>query len=509
MGVGLPAAGRVHRGSLEHSQGVIDIGSNTVRLVIYSGEGRAPIPIFNERVACGLGHSLACSDRIDDSTLQGALDVLGRWEKLIRRMSLTGVWAVATAAVRESRNAQEFIGRASKALGGVPIEVISGDEEARRSALGVVFAIPDASGVVADLGGGSLELSQVASGDIRRTASLPLGALHVANRSGGDPKRAAKFIGEQLRQVEWLESSCAGRPLYVVGGLWRNLLSIHMEDAKHPLDVLHHYRIAADEARMLSKRIRELDAEQLKAYKHVSPDRVKHLLTGAQLLRKIAGIAEAEEVVVSGYGLREGMLYDALSEEMRVQDPLLEGAFDMCRRFRSSPDYGEEVAKWSACLLDAAAPDMMPGLKRLHLAACLLSEIVFHVHSDHRADVILQEILYSHLCGIDHPGRAFLAHAVSHRHNGTIDSVLANETARLLTREQLRTAIAIGKSLRLAHTIGAGVVGIVGRTRLVRNGDFLELRFPSELEGVRGQMVRKCLNALAQCLGLEARVYPD
>ncbi len=495
-------------GHSKHSLGVLDIGSNTIRFVVYSGEGRAAVPMFSERFACGLGRSLARSREMDPDAVVETLKVLNRWGNLARKMSLTGVHAVATAAVRETVDSKDFITRASKALG-QRIKVVTGDEEARLAAMGVLFGIPDAEGVVADLGGGSLELAQVSEGRILKTVTLPLGSLRLYDQSGNDPKKAAKIIKQAFGKVDWLRSISSGHSLYLVGGLWRNLLWAHMGLAGHPLEVLHCYEISGDEARTMPKLLRKTGEEGVKALGKVAADRIPYLLMGAQLLKRIAARIKAGRVVVSGYGLREGLLMDRMPRKVRDADPLLAGAADMCQRFGCSLKYGMELVEWTGVLFGENGIGESRAQKRLRVAGCLLGEIVHHTHPDHRADVMLQEILYSHLTGISHRERVFLAHIGFHRHNGPDSNDLARRTAAMLDNGSRGRAMAIGMALRLAHAVGANVPGMAIRTRLYRHGDMLELRVPPPLEFIEGPMVGKCLGRLAQSLGLQPQVVVE
>jgi len=487
----------------EELTGVLDIGSNSIRFVIYAGSGRSPIPVFNERFVCALGREVARSGALGEDAMAKARAAIRRWSLLIRKIPLDNVRAVATAAVRESSNAHEFVPEASALLGGVPIEVVSGEEEARLSALGLLFGIPDADGVMADFGGGSLELAQISSGSIRRLATLPIGALRLAS---GDPEGISERINEALAGVDWLGSCCAGRSLYVVGGLWRNVMGIHMERAGHQPDVLHHYSVAAEDMRPFLRSFREEDDGILAQFRRVSPERLPHLKVGAQVLRRLAKLTEAGRIIASTYGLREGALLDGLDESQRAEDPLIAGARGMALRSGVPQGYGEETARWSGCLLRRVPPEDLAEMRRLHAAACLLSEISLHAHPDHRDTVIEQEILYSHLCGLDHRGRVFLAHAALHRHNGRENASTARNASGLLSPPVASLAAGVGRALRLAHAVSAGIAGVIGETSLTVNGDYLELRLPGDLGALSGTMVEKCMNRLAQEVELVPKI---
>ena len=200
---------------------VVDIGSNSVRLVVYDGLRRSPTPVFNEKILCGLGKGVAITGKLADSGIARALAALRRFRALAKQIGVKQVFAVATAAAREATNGQTFIESAEEAIG-VGINVLSGKEEARYAALGVIAGIPEADGIVGDLGGGSLELIDVQDGKLRDGITLPIGPLRLIDMSGGSIKRAKEIVDEYLEKATLL-GNLKGRSFYAVGGTWRNL----------------------------------------------------------------------------------------------------------------------------------------------------------------------------------------------------------------------------------------------------------------------------------------------
>lgn len=485
---------------------VLDLGSNSVRIVAYSGAGRSPVPVFNERLPCGLGRELARTGRMDEESMGAALGALRRWGALLREMRPGSVRAVATAAVREAANGGEFIRQATEALGGVPIEVVSGEQEALLSALGVLSAMPDAEGVVGDFGGASLELARVSGGTVRETATLPLGSIRLFAQSGGDLGEAGRIAAGELGRVGWLDGAAEGRAVHLVGGLWRNLLWMRLEHVGYPLEVLHGYTVTPEEVSQLPDLVGRIGEQRLLSSSRVASDRIPYLPVGAMLLSLLAGRTGAARVVASGSGLREGLLFQGLPAEEAAADPLLAGAEDMCRRFGGRPEDRLEVAEWSGGLFGGGGLGESPPQRRLRTAACLLSEISNHAHPDHRADAVFREILHSHLTGVGHPDRVFLALAGRCRHSGGDPRVESSPIGRMLDAEGVGRAAAVGLALRLSHAIGAGIGGLVGRTRLALREGVLELSIPAGLAPIDGEHVRKCLDRLAQSAGAEPRV---
>lgn len=228
------------------SVAVIDIGSNSVRLVVYEGLTRSLIPIFNEKTLCGLGREVQSTGLLAPDAVQKALTALKRFRALCRVMQVGRVFAIATAACRDASNGPDFIVRAER-ICAVKIEILSGPREARLSALGVISGIHQPDGIVGDLGGGSLELIDVRRNTVRSGVTLPLGGLALQDLAHQSLKRADRIVREELDGVPQLAAG-SGRTFYAVGGTWRALARIHIIQSGYPLQVMHGYSIPAAEA---------------------------------------------------------------------------------------------------------------------------------------------------------------------------------------------------------------------------------------------------------------------
>ncbi|MBV8973063.1 MAG: Ppx/GppA family phosphatase, partial [Sphingomonadaceae bacterium] len=219
--------------------GIIDIGSNSVRLVVYAGRTRTPAVIFNEKVMAGLGRGIAIDNRLSEASMQTAIAALCRFALLTRDMGVADLRVVATAAVREARNGPRFCRFVREACG-LEIEIISGEAEARGAALGVIAGIPEADGVVGDLGGGSLELIRIAGGEVHDRISLPIGALRLDAVRRRGTRALSTYIGTALDKVKWAAKG-EGKPFYTVGGSWRALTQLHIWSTDFPLPIIHQY----------------------------------------------------------------------------------------------------------------------------------------------------------------------------------------------------------------------------------------------------------------------------
>ncbi|WP_395689481.1 exopolyphosphatase [Aestuariivirga sp.] len=482
---------------------VVDIGSNSVRLVVYDGLRRSPTPIFNEKILCGLGRGLATKGRLAEDGVVRALSALRRFRALSRQIGAKHVFAVATAAAREAENGSEFVARAEKALG-AGIKLLSGKEEARLAALGVISGIPYADGVVGDLGGGSLELIDIKDGRLREGVTLPLGPLRLMDVSGGSIDKARRIVDEALINSGML-SQLKGRTFYAVGGTWRNLAKLHMAQSHYPLHVLHSYRLARAQAISLSGLVAQLSPASLRDVREVSKSRADTMPYGAMVLERLLAHSGAGGVEVSVYGVREGLLYSKLTSRKRQSDALLSSCWDFARRYARSPEHELELCDWTDQLFGEGKLPETAAQKRLRYAACLLADIGWRAHPDYRAERSLSMISQAAFVGIDHPGRVFLALTVFYRYDGGGED--GDGLNRLLGDEDHQRAHLLSSIFRLAYILSAAMPGKLPDIRL-KLGDnrTLILTLPRKLADLAGERVDKRLTGLAAEMGRTGKV---
>jgi exopolyphosphatase/guanosine-5'-triphosphate,3'-diphosphate pyrophosphatase len=471
--------------------GIIDIGSNSVRLVVYSGRHRAPSPIFNEKVMAGLGAGLRETGVLDPESQRRALLALQRYRLLLKHMRVSHVQVVATAAVRDARNGLQFVREVERI--GLPCEIISADEEARYSGLGVVSAFPGADGIVGDLGGGSLELVEIAQGETRRRISLPLGVLRVERGKSG--AKAALDILRAGLEESGLAGSGKGRPFYMVGGSWRALAQMDMAATRFPLPATHHYRMKPRRIAEL-KRIAEAGGEWTKV---VSPARHASAPVAAMLLQHIADELQPSGLIVSAFGLREGLLYSALRSSVRRKDPLVEAARDAGGGEHRFGQHGDLLHEWVSPLFDDK-----PGTERLRLASCLLADVAWQAAPMFRADRGVEMALHGDWTAVDAAGRVIMAQALSS--NFGRDSLPDLQLQQLVKQEQLQRAHCWGLAMRLGQRLSGGVASVLERTSLSVDGGALRLNVPRDEQSLAGDAVRRRLQRLAEALRLEPEV---
>lgn len=481
---------------------VVDIGSNSVRLVAYEGLTRALTPIFNDKVMCGLGRGVATSGKLNEDGIRRAIEALNRFRVLCASMKISNVYAFATAAARDAKNGPDFLKAARKAIG-APIELLSGDREAYFAAMGVLSGIDQPDGVVGDLGGGSLELSEVKGSAVGSGVSLRIGGLTLSDVSGDSPKKAARIVRESLDKVDWLER-LRGRAFYAVGGTWRALARLHMEQRNYPLHVMHGYEMEAEEAADFASLVERVDAQALVSIDTISSNRRPLLAYGAVVLEEIIRRGKPEKVVISALGLREGALFDRLDIEARARDPLLEASNDLNVLRSRAPNHGKELCDWTGAFMESAGFEETREEARLRNAACLLADIGWRAHPDYRGEQSMNIIANAAFVGIDHPGRAFLALCASYRHTGEADVSL--QLRRLASARMLDRAHIIGAAMRVGYVLSAAMPEILPRTPMVCKKGKVVVTLPKDLAPLANGRVHSRLKQLARLIGRQGEL---
>ncbi|MEQ8354147.1 MAG: Ppx/GppA family phosphatase [Kiloniellaceae bacterium] len=476
---------------------VIDIGSNSIRLVVFDGLKRAPSTIYNEKVLCGLGRGLQSSGRLSPEGVALAIPNLVRFTALARAMGIGRIDLIATAAVREAEDGADFRDTVERQCGH-PIRVLSGEEEAELSALGVIAGNPAADGIMGDLGGGSLELVEVNQGKVGRSTTLTLGPLRLMESCGDNRQAARNLIDKTLNKVGWLTAG-QDRTFYPVGGAWRNLARLHMDHSHHPLHAIHGHTIQRENAIKLARLISRLGKSSLSGIQHVSRRRRETLPLASLVLGRLLRRMQCKQVTFSTYGLREGYLFNQLPGEVRGEDPLLSAAAEIAEREARFGGLGESMMRWCAPLFD----DQDAEERRLRLAACHLSDLAWREHPEFRSLHALRRILHYPLVGINHPGRAFIAYTVYLRYGDSPNSKLVAPAAALLDERWRARAVLLGAALRLAYRVSGATSWVLDHSGLAVDGKVLELRLPTDGSVPDGEAVQRRLKTLAQAGGFE------
>jgi exopolyphosphatase / guanosine-5'-triphosphate,3'-diphosphate pyrophosphatase len=477
--------------------GIIDVGSNSIRLVVYERASRAPLPVFNEKVLCGLARGLDATGRLNPQGVELALANIDRFVTLARNMKVVSLDLLATAAVRDAADGADFM-REIERRPDIRPHVVSGQDEARFSGYGVICGIPDASGVMGDLGGGSLELVALGEASLGESTTLPIGPLRLMSSGRGDPKRT---VVDAIESVRWLREE-TDKTFYAVGGAWRSFARLHMEQAGYPLHIIHNYEVPAEDVRAVARLIAVQSPKSLEKMPGVSRRRVDTLPLSCLALDRLLATLKPRTVVFSAFGLREGFYYSRLNQAERARHPLIAFAEEHgagWRRFDLAP---AEIFDWlSPVFSDESEKDGM-----LRLAACHLSDISWDDHPDHRAEQAYIRVLHMQAPGMDHRDRAVLAIALAYRYKSDPKAAMLDVALRLIDGKGRTFARRLGACLRLAYNLSGGAPGLLPQVQFRRTDRDLQLIVPESARSSLGDVTARRLETTAEAFGLRSTI---
>ncbi|MFZ9948723.1 MAG: Ppx/GppA family phosphatase [Gemmobacter sp.] len=476
--------------------GVIDVGSNSVRMVVFDGAARSPAYFFNEKVMAGLGRGLPETGHLNPEGRVRAMAALRRFALLARAMEAAPLIVVATAAVREASDGADF---AAEVLAetGLRMRIIDGDEEAQLSAQGVLLGWPEAEGVVCDLGGNSMELARIGGGGGGGPPPPPPGPFRLG-QLGQTPRARAEAMRAILAPVAD-DLGARGARLYLVGGSWRVIGRIDMERRGYPLTVLHEYRMTPAQVAETIEWIGKADLGALRARTGTSAERMALVPQACEVLAAMLAEFAPREIDISAYGIREGILYGQMPERLRRRDPLIEAARMAEATQARMPGFGRRLHQFISPLFRAHPPER----QRLIKAACLMHDTTWRAHPDYRAEVCFDNATRANLGGLDHPGRVFLGLALLHRYKNSRAGSRFEPLLRLLDEGQIRDAEILGKAMRFGAMFAVAEPEAAGELRLTEGGRRVELHLGRDGRALFGEVSEARFRALAQALKAE------
>lgn len=477
---------------------VIDIGSNSIRLVVYRRDGNYPFPFFNERITCELGRGLDIRGELDPERIDVALQVLARFGKLLDALKPTYVKIAATAAVRRAKNGDTFLKPATKILG-YPVEILPASEEARLVTLGLTRNMPIINGLVVDLGGGSIELVLVKDSQVQDYVSLNIGHLSSLSK---------KEIKAQVKAVGFL-SAAKGQMLYGIGGSFRAVGSAFISRSNYPLFLLHGLVIPPAQSKGLLK---SLTAEE-PDLDGVPAGRQKTIMMAAQIIKIVKKTARTEDLFISGTSLRDGLIADIQPVFAETHDQLLITGQQIALHTQRQAGLTASLVELLMPIADyfrtsgrAEIDGRKRNLKRLLEAACMLSDICWNESPDRRAQLAVERILALPIFSVTHKERAWLALAIYHRyvglrpHKPTMDIF-----TKILSRAERFSAQAVGLGMRFGHIFCGGVPDYLSLITLSVEEGNLVCHLPAAERTLMDTHSARRLKAFAKCCGLSSR----
>ncbi len=479
--------------------GVIDVGSNSVRMVVFDGAARAPAYFYNEKVMCGLGAGLSTSGKLNPEGRVRAAAAIARFVKLAHGMKVTPLIAVATAAMREATDGPAFCDEI-EADTGLKLWVIDGAEEARLSAQGVLLGWPGADGIMCDIGGSSMEIAEIADGEVCRRATSALGPLKLADVKGGKKGLKAHIKAELASLVDAVPVT--GKRLYLVGGSWRALARLDMLRQGYPLAVLHEYEMKPKAIRATMDWVEKQDLEELRQQTGIGQARFSLIPMAMTVLRPLLATFKPSSVAVSSFGIREGLLYEEMSQGQRRRDPLVEASKFAEARSARMPGFGKALFEFIGPLYRSANKDQL----RIVRAACHLHDVGWRAHPDYRSEVVFDIATQANLAGMTHGERVFLGLSLLHRYRNNRTGSRFEPLFELISEDDQKRAEILGKALRFGAMFAAQEAGFMGALKWFPKKRELELHLTPDLAVLHGEVSDARFRSLAKSLAAEARV---
>lgn len=473
--------------------GVVDVGSNSVRMVVFDGAARSPAYFYNEKIMAGLGQGLADTGMLHPKGRARALAALRRFALLAKGMDIGPLTCVATAAVREARDGPAFQRQVEKETG-LRLHVIDGAEEARLSAQGVLLGWPDAQGLICDIGGNSMELAVLGGGQVGNRATSPLGPFRLQQVAGGR-KELLAHTREHMGRLAQVVGTGHDR-LYLVGGSWRAIARLDMERQKYPLTVLHEYRMEPESLLKTLDWIGKQDISDLRTKTGTSQARMELVPLASLVLRELVEMFRPKEIDISSYGIREGLLYEQMPEKLRARDPLIEACRHAERSQSRLPGFGKKLHAFIEPLFGKVSP----ARYRLMRAACLLHDTTWRTHPDYRAEACFENVTRANMAALSHPERVFLGVALLHRYKNSRAGSRFEPLFALLSPEQLREAEILGKAMRFGAMFSIQDPQSAGTLAYNDKTNTIELRLTKRGAGLFGEVAEARFAALANAM---------
>lgn len=477
--------------------GVVDVGSNSIRLVVFDGAARSPAYFYNEKVMAGLGQDMASTGKLNPAGVERGFAALQRFASLAKGMDFEPLSCVATAAIREAEDGPEFQRRVEKEIG-LKLIVVNGEEEARLSAQGVLLGWPDANGLVCDIGGNSMELAEVSKGKVGRCVTSQLGPFRLQQIKGGESglrDHIRKIMKDLVEKV-----GTDHERIYLVGGSWRAIARLDMERSKYPMTVLHEYRMTPEAVADTIKWIDEQDLDKLRRQVDISSSRMELVPLASRVLAELVNTFQPKELAVSSYGIREGLLYEQMSERLRKRDPLIEVARFTERQMARMPGFGKKLYQFLSPLFK----DVPPERERLIQAACLMHDTTWRAHPDYRADACFDNVTRANMAALSHPERVFLGLALVYRYKNSRSNSMLEPLFDLLTKDEIRDAEILGKAMRFGAMFSVNDPSDAGKLIYRPKDGTLTLRLTAIGRKLAGEVVEARFSSLCKSMEVEA-----
>ena len=487
---------------------VLDIGSNSVRLVVYERHVRALTPIYNEKVACGLGRGIGQTGTLAQESVDRALVAMRRFARVCAITKVGTLHILATAATRDASNGALFI-EAVEEIMDASVRVLSGEEEAHYAAMGTLAGMPHQNGLLGDFGGGSLEFAHLENRHVVAGETHKVGAIRLQDDSEGDVSRAYDIALKRLSKSDLLQSE--KWPEFVaIGGTWRAIAKILQDETDYPLTMIQGYRVSAKEMRALCAKIVDgaKKGEFPEALSRLSSNRRELVPFGAAALLATLELGKFKGVKFSALGVREGYLFEQLPQPAQETDPLLQACEDLSVLRSRAPQHAADLIDFSNRFCEAAKIGETDTHRQLRHATCYLSDISWRGHPDYRGTQAIDSVAYGAFVGIDHKGRSHISRALAVRYAGLKRKHIEADTLfDLCDEDDAYHADIVGSLLRLAYLLSAAMPGVLSTIEWALTEDNkLQLLLPAGLEVLAAEKMLRRFKQLGDFCGFETEI---
>lgn len=440
--------------------GIIDIGSNSIRLVLVEIAEKGYHKIFNDiKQSVRLGMDMGKNLELKPDRIEKAIETLKLFKRMCDITEVNEIIPVATAAVRKAKNKDLFLSRVKKEIG-LDIKVLSGKEEAFYAYWGVINSIDIDKGLIMDIGGGSTELICVEGGKIAHTVSLPFGSINLSqsfkltnNIKDADVEALETFLVNKFKEIPWL-LNCKNYPLIGVGGTIRNIGNIVQKYSNYPLDIIHNFTMDKNDINTVFQLVKEKKLSQRKRIKGLSKDRADVFVGAAGAVCKLVNYCQINSIIVSGSGIREGLVYDYIHNNIEPVKNVLDFSLsDIITKYDIDINHANHIHKLAKSLYDQLLPkEYSVDLYKVIKTASLLHDsginINFYNHPQHSFYMILN----SGINGLTHKELLMSAFiAASHRNKKVKIKWLRYKN--LIDKKDLDIIRKVGILLRISESL--------------------------------------------------------
>lgn len=466
---------------MEKRIAIIDLGSNSARLVIFNQSDRGLIENENLKQVLRLSSHLTPDGEISQAGISITIDCMHRFKQLCQAREVTEIIGVATAAVRQAKNGPELIQQIHDKTG-ISFRTLSGTEEATYGYLAVVNSTSIINAFTVDIGGGSTELTLVNNRLCKQTISFPFGAVTLTNQffTGVEPTDAElqalhSFLLQQFSSVPWLKNGRA--PLVALGGAARTVGNIDQKKRKYPFQSLHHYTMDQSDIADIYVTVTKTPLEKRKKIKGMSKDRADIIIASLVVFLTLLEVIGTREFTVSTKGLRDGILFERIlqDEDLTVLDDV--ALFDteqLMKRYQVQLAHSEHVSRLALSLFDQFREHHLlhgdDNDRKLLQIAALLHDIgrSVNVYETHQHTFyLLTNVL---LMGLTHRERLIVALLAAYKNDKKLDKQ-AEPYTMLLSPQELEHIKSLAPLLLIARALDRSMTQPVKKVVLHKTVD--------------------------------------